>query len=70
MKSIANRLFVVAAAALSLGTAAYGQSPLKANVPFAFRAQYQRGVLKRASGHCQFRWTVSGIEAMYSGSRT
>jgi hypothetical protein len=37
MKSIANRLFVFAAAALYLGTAAYGQDILNANVPFAFR---------------------------------
>jgi hypothetical protein len=36
MKSIANRLFVFAAFALSLGTFAYGQTTLKANVPFAF----------------------------------
>jgi hypothetical protein len=37
MKSIANRLFLFTAAALSLGTAAYGQNILKADVPFAFR---------------------------------
>jgi hypothetical protein len=36
MKSIANRLFLFTAAALSLGTAAYGQNILKADVPFAF----------------------------------
>jgi hypothetical protein len=37
MKSIANRLTLIAAAALSLGTAAYGENILRANVPFAFR---------------------------------
>ena len=37
MKNIANRILLFAAAALSLGTAAYGQT-LKADVPFAFRA--------------------------------
>src|SRR5947209_2924205 len=37
MKSIANRLFLFAAAALSLGTVAYGQTTVKADVPFAFR---------------------------------
>jgi hypothetical protein len=37
MKSITNGLFLFAAAALSLGTVAYGQTTLKANVPFAFR---------------------------------
>lgn len=36
MKSIANRLFLFSAAALSLGTAAYGQNLMKADVPFAF----------------------------------
>ena len=36
MKSITNRLFLFAAAALSLGTVAYGQTTLKADVPFAF----------------------------------
>jgi len=38
MKSIANRLFLFAAAALSFGTAVYGQNILKANVPFEFRS--------------------------------
>jgi hypothetical protein len=38
MKNIANRLVLFAAAALSLGTAAYGQNILKADVPFAFRS--------------------------------
>jgi len=37
MKSITNRIFLFAAAALSLGTVAYGQTTLKADVPFAFR---------------------------------
>ena len=37
MKSITNRLFLFAAAALSLGTVAYGQNTLNADVPFAFR---------------------------------
>jgi hypothetical protein len=36
MKSITNRLFLFAAAALSLGTVAYGQDILKADIPFAF----------------------------------
>lgn len=38
MKNIANRFFLVAfaASAAFLGTAAYGQSSLKADVPFAF----------------------------------
>jgi hypothetical protein len=36
MTRIANRLFLFAAAALSLGTAAYGQNILTADVPFAF----------------------------------
>jgi hypothetical protein len=37
MKSTTNRLFLFAAAALSLGTVAYGQTTLKADVPFAFK---------------------------------
>jgi hypothetical protein len=37
MKSITNRIFLFAAAALSLGTVAYGQTTLKADVPFAFQ---------------------------------
>jgi hypothetical protein len=37
MKSITNRLFLFAAAALSLGTVAYGQTTLQADVPFAFQ---------------------------------
>jgi hypothetical protein len=37
MKSITNRLFLFAATALFLGTTAYGQTPMKADVPFAFR---------------------------------
>jgi hypothetical protein len=38
MKNIANRLFVFAAAALSLGTLAYGQTVVKADIPFTFIA--------------------------------
>ena len=37
MKNIANRLSVFAAVALFCGTVAYGQTTLKANVPFGFR---------------------------------
>jgi hypothetical protein len=37
MKIVANRLFLFTAVALSLGTAAYGQSLLRASVPFAFQ---------------------------------
>jgi len=37
MKSITNRLVLFAAATLSLGTLAYGQNNLRADVPFAFR---------------------------------
>ncbi len=37
MKSITNRLFLFAATALFLGTTAYGQTTMKADVPFAFR---------------------------------
>jgi hypothetical protein len=36
MKSITNRLFVFAATAAFLGTAAFGQTTLRADVPFAF----------------------------------
>lgn len=36
MKSITNRLFVFAAAAAFLGTTAFGQTALRADVPFAF----------------------------------
>jgi hypothetical protein len=37
MRSIANRLILFAAATLSLGTVAYAQNTLRANVPFAFQ---------------------------------
>ena len=36
MKSITNRLFVFAATAVFLGTTAFGQTTLRADVPFAF----------------------------------
>jgi hypothetical protein len=36
MKSMSSRIFVFAAFALSLGTFAYGQTNLRADVPFAF----------------------------------
>jgi hypothetical protein len=36
MKSIINRLFVFAATAVFLGTTAFGQTTLRADVPFAF----------------------------------
>lgn len=37
MKSITNRFVLLATAAVVCGTAAYGQTTLKADVPFAFR---------------------------------
>jgi len=37
MKTLANRLVMFAASAVVLGTMAYGQTNLKAEVPFAFR---------------------------------
>jgi hypothetical protein len=36
MKSITNRLFAFAATAVFLGTTAFGQTTLRADVPFAF----------------------------------
>ena len=36
MKSITNRLFVFAATAVFLGTTAFGQTTMRADVPFAF----------------------------------
>jgi hypothetical protein len=36
MKSITNRLFLFAATAMFLGTTAFGQTTLKADIPFAF----------------------------------
>jgi hypothetical protein len=57
MKSIANRLFLFAAAALSLGTAAYGQNILTANVPFAFGV---RGEAAASAGHYTVRLENNG----------
>lgn len=37
MKNLANRLFLFAATAVFLGTAAYGQTGLKTTIPFGFR---------------------------------
>lgn len=37
MKTIANRLIVFAASALALGTLAFGQNRLTADIPFAFQ---------------------------------
>ncbi len=36
MKSIANRLIVLAASALAFGTVAFGQTRMTADIPFAF----------------------------------
>jgi hypothetical protein len=36
MKTIANRLIVFAASAIALGTVAYGQTRMTAQIPFAF----------------------------------
>ena len=36
MKTLTNRLVIFAASAVLLGTAAYGQDRLKADIPFAF----------------------------------
>jgi len=56
MKSTANRLFLIAAAALSLGTAAYGQNILKADIPFAFRSPNGTA----SAGHYTVRIANSG----------
>jgi hypothetical protein len=37
MKTLVNRIVVVAASALVLGTMAYGQTEMKATIPFPFR---------------------------------
>jgi len=37
MKNIANRMIVFAASALALGTVAYGQTNMTAEIPFAFK---------------------------------
>lgn len=52
MKSITNRLFLFAVAALSLGTVAYGQNPMSADVPFAFAVQ---GTAVKPAGHYTIR---------------
>ena len=57
MKNIANRFFLFAAAALSLGTAAYGQNLMKANVPFAFAV---RGIAGASAGHYTVRLENNG----------
>jgi hypothetical protein len=36
MKTIANRIVVIAAGAIALGTVAYGQTHMTAEIPFAF----------------------------------
>jgi hypothetical protein len=56
MKRIANRLILFAAATLSLGTVAYGQNTLKADVPFVFRMP---GGLSSA-GHYTVRLETNG----------
>ena len=38
MKTIANRIIVIAASVIALGTVAYGQTTMTAEIPFAFRA--------------------------------
>jgi len=37
MKTIANRIIVIAASVIALGTVAFGQTRMTAEVPFAFR---------------------------------
>jgi len=37
MKTIANRIIVIAASVIALGTVAYGQTTMTAEIPFAFR---------------------------------
>jgi hypothetical protein len=38
MKTIANRILVIAASVIALGTVAYGQTTMTAAIPFAFHA--------------------------------
>jgi hypothetical protein len=78
MKSIANRFFLFAAAALSLGTAAYGQNILTANVPFAFRGpagttsagHYKILIVNHGSGYlAEIRDRVTGRGVISIASR-
>jgi hypothetical protein len=68
MKSIANRLFLFAAAALSLGTLAYGQTSVKADVPFAFRTP--SGVSSAGHYTIQFDTVGGGKIAHFSNRET
>lgn len=42
MKNLMNRIAVMAASAVVLGTMAYGQEPLTATVPFDFRTAHKK----------------------------
>ena len=57
MKTITNRLFVFAATAVFLGTSAFGQTALRADVPFAFHVP-GGGV---DAGHYNIRLENGGI---------
>jgi hypothetical protein len=59
MNTIANRIFVIAASVIALGTMAYGQNRMTAEVPFAFHTA--TGTLP--AGTYEFtRGTAPGME--------
>jgi hypothetical protein len=63
MKTIATRIVVIAASALALGTMAFGQNKMTAEIPFAFRTA--TGALP--AGHYEFtRGTANGLEDVVS----
>ena len=59
MKSITNRLFVFAATAVFLGTTAFGQTTMRADVPFAFHVTGRRSGCRQLS---LSTWITAGLE--------
>jgi hypothetical protein len=58
MKTLANRIVLFAAAAVVLGSTAYGQTTMKADIPFAFHAA---NTTLPAGSYTLIRETTSGV---------
>ena len=76
MTNIANRLIVIAAGALALGSMAYGQSRMTADVPFAFRTvsgtlpagSYEIAPQSNDSFHAVVLRNAATRKAVYAGT--
>jgi hypothetical protein len=79
MKTIANRLIVIAASAIAFGTVAFGQTRVTAEIPFAFHTvngtlpagNYEvRETSAGGASHLVLLWNTASKKGSFAGNAT